>query len=99
MNPVAILLSRLAPVVFHKETTSACSSPDYAINSGALAVTALEFVGDRVTILVRVTNSIACCPQCQIPLRRVNSHYTRSFTCLGLEFRQLSGRVSALPLS
>jgi transposase len=56
--------------------------PNHLVIPESLAVTALEFTGERVVIHARVTNATACCPTCQTPSHRVHSHYTRTLADL-----------------
>jgi len=56
--------------------------PNHLVMPESLAVTSLEFTGERVVIHARVTTATARCPTCQTPSRRMHSRYTRTLADL-----------------
>ena len=56
--------------------------PNHLVIPDPLAVTSLEFTGERVVVHARVTSATARCPTCQTPSHRVHSHYTRTLADL-----------------
>ena len=56
--------------------------PNHLVIPDSLAVTSLEFTGERIVVYARVTSATACCPTCQMSSRRVHSHYTRTLADL-----------------